>query len=231
MIDEFATSVSSKLSFDPDLASRLKHEISDHLHEALGASNKSGADSAALAIKRFGNTDSLVAEFVRISLIRRARIVKYTTLFAIVFVFATMRIRSLITSPDSMETLFSSLPGNLVMIVDRYAFLFAILVILGNWLFEMAHSRKDLMRDENNNSYKVSLFVLSVGAVLIVMSALSGVLSFIGGAPSILLYSKDVGYMICIVISLFLIIVSSLVSVQTYNLVFQFIKSREAISI
>ena len=177
MIERFARTAADKIGCDKELAERLRLEILDHLSEAAQEEQGSVEEAERAAIRRFGEPQMLARDYVPVVQLRRGRSTRNMAILAIAVVFATMRLRTFVLPGNWYEAIVSSIWGQGLMFVDRYAFILAMLVILCDMLCEK-HCR--FVGGGPSQSFfglnRVFVFPLA-GAVLIGMSAGAGIIS------------------------------------------------------
>lgn len=178
MIDEFAQAVARQSGCDDDLAERLRHEILDHLYQAAEDEGGPPDDAMRAAIGRFGEPELFAGEYTQIVQERRSRTTRNIAIFAIGAVFVSMRLRSFVLPQNWHEAILSTDWGGLLMFVDRYAFILAIIVILCDMLCEKhCHS----MGRAGQTIFGINrVFALPlISAALIALSSVTGIVSVV----------------------------------------------------
>lgn len=165
------------------MADRLRAEIIDHLSEALEEAAESGTDPE-LGLRRvlaeFGATDALAREYREVVAEFKWRNLRWTVVGGIALTFAAMRIRPLILEPGWREDLIASSWGKGMLFVDRYAFLIAVLVVLGGLLVDRMRRLPGLSAPRMSKlTTPRILFMSAMPAVMVLMSALAGIGTFL----------------------------------------------------
>jgi hypothetical protein len=137
MIQNYLEQVARELDFDRSLSRCVQEEVEDHLWEAVHA-NPAGdsCEAQRQAIANFGDARAIAAEFAVVSLARHSRRAGVVALLVIVSVFIAMEAR--IAWYAAMQWAISDdmrAVGNLVGLIDRYAFLSSLVVALGGWTY------------------------------------------------------------------------------------------------
>jgi hypothetical protein len=133
-IAEFGSAVEHALSFDPQLACRLRAEVEDHLREAL-------ADHAALSdvMCAFGDPRAFARQFHAPALLSLARRAAAVTALAVVGVFGAMEARAVwygwVNWPVSERLAAANTVGHPV---DRFAFALAAAFALSALVYVVA---------------------------------------------------------------------------------------------
>lgn len=161
------------------MADRLRAEIIDHLNEALEEAAEEGADPE-LVLRRifaeFGATDALARDYREVVAEFKWRNLRWTVVGGIAVTFAAMRLRPLILEPGWREDLVASAWGKGILFVDRYAFLIAVLVVLGGLLVDRMRHLPGLSAPRLSKATAPRiLFMSAMPAVMVLMSALAGI--------------------------------------------------------
>jgi hypothetical protein len=94
-IADFGSAVARELSFDARLARRLRAEVEDHLHEALGdRGDPHGEDRLAEVMCAFGDPRAFVRQFLATAMLSLARRAAAVTALAVVGMFGAMEARA-----------------------------------------------------------------------------------------------------------------------------------------
>lgn len=141
-VAEYLDALARELAFDPALSRRVRHEIEDHLHEAIAAEVIESAGGAeGRVIDRFGSPQEIAAPYKAVSLHRRSKRAAVRILGAILIAFAAMESRVAwygLMQWQVAERL--KLASETILPIDRYAFLIAIVLgILGS-IYTMSRS-------------------------------------------------------------------------------------------
>ena len=74
VISAYVADIADKLDFDPSLSRRVRQEVEEHLWESMSASSTTnGFMTAQAVIARFGDAQTLAAEFATVWLAEQAR--------------------------------------------------------------------------------------------------------------------------------------------------------------
>jgi hypothetical protein len=141
-IAEYLDALARELAFDPALSRRVRHEVHDHLCEAVdGEAGDAAAGVEQRAIARFGDPRAIAAQYKAVAIYTRTRQVGVIVILAVVGIFLAMEGRvvwyAFVQWPVSGE--FQALGAALVP-VDRYAFLAAAALAIGGWLYGLSLS-------------------------------------------------------------------------------------------
>jgi hypothetical protein len=119
----------------------VRQEVEDHLREAAAADPTSDRHEAERrAIANFGDPRTIAAQFALVSLTSRTRKLGAAIILVIVGVLATMKARvawyALMqwTSRDDVKAV-----SRIVLLVDRYAFLFSVVIGIAGWAYIVSH--------------------------------------------------------------------------------------------
>lgn len=164
------------------MAERLRYEILDHLTESAADAVGRHASPARAAIARFGSIGEIAREYRALLMETRSRNLRWIVIAAILMVFAVMRLRGFILEPGWRDDLATSVWGTVLMAVDRYAFVVALTFVLSGLVTDRLR-----MPHRGAPRWAVQLaarsFVMTVlPAVLILLSALAGIASFLSPA-------------------------------------------------
>ncbi len=182
LIEEYASGVVEATQTSAAVAARLRVEIMDHLTEAmedLGSAQAQAMDPVArlrAAISGFGPPEVIADDYREVIAESRWRHLRWTVVAGIGLTFLAMRIRPYLLEPGWREDLMQSSWGTMMMFVDRYAFLIAILVVLGGLLVDRMRSLPGISapRMSSKTVFRV-LCVATIPAVMVLMSALAGI--------------------------------------------------------
>lgn len=165
------------------MADRLRAEIIDHLNEALEEAAEDGADpelSLRKVLAEFGATDALARDYREVVAEFKWRNLRWTVVGGIAVTFLAMRLRPFILEPGWREELVASAWGKSILFVDRYAFLIAVLVVLGGLLVDrMRHLPGISAPRISKMTTPRILFMSAMPAVMVLMSALAGIGAFL----------------------------------------------------
>jgi hypothetical protein len=141
-ITEYLDELTRELAFDPRLSRRVRHEVHDHLCEAVDAESGEAAGSAEeRAIARFGRPREIAAQYKALAIYTRMRQVGAIVILAVAGIFFAMEGRvvwyGFVRWPvsDELQAL-----GAALLPVDRYAFLAAALLAICAWLCSLSLS-------------------------------------------------------------------------------------------
>lgn len=168
------------------MADRLRAEIIDHLNEALEEAAEEGADPELClrqVLAEFGATDALARDYREVVAEFKWRNLRWTVVGGIGLTFLAMRVRPLILEPGWREDLVASTWGKSILFVDRYAFLIAVLVVLGGLLVDRMRRLPGISapRVSKSTASRV-LFMSAMPAVMVLMSALAGIGAFLSSS-------------------------------------------------
>ena len=180
MIQDYLDRLSRELDFDRSLSRCVRQEVEDHLWEAVGA----GAAEDSLAAQRraiadFGDARMIAAQFAVVSLARRSRRAGLAAVLVIAAVFVAMKGRiawyaaTELAISDDLRAF-----GTAVSLIDRYAFLSALMIGLGGWIY--IRSRQIPATFDPSYRRQLRRFLLLCGATaaaLIVSVVSDGVLT------------------------------------------------------
>jgi hypothetical protein len=94
VISEYVDVLAAKLSFDRSLSRRVRHEVEDHLREAVAVDPAGSAlEAERRAVARFGDPLDIAAQFATLSLARQTRRAGVAFVLVILAVFAAMKAR------------------------------------------------------------------------------------------------------------------------------------------
>lgn len=126
VIDDYVATLRRELDFDPVLAGRLTSEVEDHLREAAEADPAwPSPEAERRAVQRFGLGRDLAAQFAVDSVDRQARRTWIALAVTVVVTFIAMRSRVIWLDDDAIL--------DLAPLIDRYAFIAALLVATVAW--------------------------------------------------------------------------------------------------
>jgi len=127
-IDDYVAALRRELAFDPALASRLASEVEDHLRNAAEADPAwPSPEAERRAVERFGLGREIAAQFAADAVDRQARRSWIMLAATVAVTFVAMRLRVMwLDDPGSTASALAPL-------IDRYAFIAALLVGLVGW--------------------------------------------------------------------------------------------------
>lgn len=134
VIEQYVAALRRDLDFDPVLADRLAEEVESHLRDAAEADPAwPSPEAERRAIARFGLAREIAAQFVSDAIARQARRswIMLAATVAVTFIAMRLRVMWLDDLGGSVSTL--------APLVDRYAFIAALLVGMVGW-FAFRHS-------------------------------------------------------------------------------------------
>jgi hypothetical protein len=137
LVADYLDALSHELAFDPSLSTRVRHEVEDHLCEAIAADPAdSPSDAARRAINRFGAPHEIAAQYKTASLYIRMRKTGALVVCVVAGAFLAMESRVVwyaLTQWGISPRIRAV--GEIVVPIDRYAFMFAIALGLLGWLY------------------------------------------------------------------------------------------------
>ena len=164
VIDTYLASLRREFAFDPALGRRMAEEIGSHLWDAAEADPAwPSAEAERRAVERFGLPCEIAAEFAADAIARQSKRTWIALLATLAATFVAMRLRQMWLG--NVEDLLPTLAP----IVDRYAFIAALVVGAVGWF-----------------AWRRSWLPLAVCLVAIVASVAAGILRaglFVDGAP------------------------------------------------
>jgi hypothetical protein len=132
VIDDYVAALRRELAFDPALARRLTSEVEDHLRDAAESDPAwPSAEAEHRAVKRFGLSREIAAQFAADAVDRQARRTWITLAATVIVTFIAMRLRVVWLDDGTMPAL--------APLIDRYAFVGAMAVAAIGW-FAFRHS-------------------------------------------------------------------------------------------
>lgn len=134
LMEEFAARTARAATCDRAAAERLHWEILDHLAEAAADIDQDDDAPVRRAIEQFGSPEAFACEYRASIFVSRLRNMRSTAILSLIVVFVGMRLRNVFLEPDWRVTLESRDWGELLLFVDRYAFLIALLLLAGGLL-------------------------------------------------------------------------------------------------
>ena len=182
LIEKYASDVVEATQAGSAVADRLRIEIMDHLTEAMedvAEADRAEMDPVArlrAVINDFGPQEVMAGDYREVIAESRWRHLRWTVVAGIGLTFLAMRIRPYILEPGWREDLMQSSWGSVMMFVDRYAFLIAILVVLGGLMLDRLRCLPGISapRMSSQTVFRV-LCTATVPAVMVLMSALAGI--------------------------------------------------------
>jgi hypothetical protein len=139
-IADFGSAVARELSFDPHLARRLRAEVEDHLHEAVGdRADVNGENALAEAMGAFGDPRVFARQFLATALLSLARRAAAATALAVVGMYGAMEARAVwygwVNWPLSDHVRAANAIGHPL---DRFAFVLAAALALSALAYVIA---------------------------------------------------------------------------------------------
>ncbi|MGL4285423.1 MAG: HAAS signaling domain-containing protein [Phreatobacter sp.] len=126
LIEGYLDELESQLDFDRRLARRVRDEFADHLAEAVEAQCNLAPDIAEReALARIGTARAIAAVFTLDALSRQTERIWLVILTTLLATFLAMRLRTLGLADGSA--------GPIAPLVDRYAFVGALVIGCGGW--------------------------------------------------------------------------------------------------
>ena len=164
VIDQYVAALRCELDFDPALARRLTDEVESHLRDAAEADPAwPSSEAERRAVARFGLAREIAAQFAADAVDRQARRSWIMLAATVAVTFVAMRLR--VMWLDDLGSTASALAP----LIDRYAFIAALLVGTVGWF-----------------AFRRSLLPLAVCLAGLVASIAAGIARadlFVGGAP------------------------------------------------
>jgi hypothetical protein len=141
VISAYAADIADKLDFDPSLSRRVRQEVEDHLWESMSASSTTnGFMTAQAVIARFGDAQTLAAEFATVWLAEQARKLSSASVLLLLGLLVMMKARlawyglAQWTLADEVRAV-----GLTVGLVDAYAFWVAVGFAVAGWGLMFSH--------------------------------------------------------------------------------------------
>jgi hypothetical protein len=138
VISAYLETLRAALSFDPSLAQCVRHEVEDHLREAVAADPMGdGLAAERRAIANFGDPNIIAAQFAVISVMKRTRRACIAIIVVIAGAFMAMKARiawyavtqQWVVSEDVRAV--SEVVGS----IDRYAFWVSLIIGVVGWTY------------------------------------------------------------------------------------------------
>jgi len=180
IISDYLESLADALKFDRSLSRCVRQEVEDHLREAVAADPASDRlEAARRAIANFGDPHVIAAQFAVVSLAKQTKRLGAAIILVIVGVLATMKARvawyavTQWAASDDMKAV-----SGIVGLIDRYSFLFSVVIGVGGWAYVSSHRISPVL-DVEYRKQLVRFFILCIAATtLLVLSVVSdGVLT------------------------------------------------------
>ncbi|WP_128254795.1 hypothetical protein [Falsirhodobacter deserti] len=168
LIEEYAARTAEAATSDREMAERLRWEIMDHLAEAA-EDTQGGDDPARAAIERFGSPRAFATEYRAAVVKWRLKRMRSTALYGMIAVFVGMRLRNFFLEPGWRDSLQSTLWGDALLAIDRYAFLIAVILLTVGLL----SGSRFFPRNRVGDGPKRDLVTIAAPSVLILLSALA----------------------------------------------------------
>ncbi len=178
LIEAYAAEVAAAATADRAMAERLRLEIMDHLFEAAADADGGPGYRARHAIERFGSVGQIARDYRTLIVETRGRSLRWIVVTAILVVFAVMKLRGFILEPGWRDDLVSTIWGSALMVIDRYAFVIALLIVLWGMVSERFRSRIFATRWHLGVSAR-EFGMTAIAAILILLSALAGIGSLV----------------------------------------------------
>lgn len=169
------------------MGERLRYEILDHLTEAAAHGTASYAVRARSAIAQFGSVGEIARDYRAVIVETRQRSLRWIVVMAILVVFLVMRLRGFVLEPGWRDHLVSTSWGSILMGIDRYAFAIGLAVLLWGVLTERFRPTPSGVLMLRALPTTRGFVGAALPAVLILLSALAGIGSFLNPAGSSLL--------------------------------------------
>jgi hypothetical protein len=141
VISAYVANIADKLDFDPSLSRRVRQEVEDHLWEKMSASSPTdGFTMAQEVIARFGDAQTLAAEFATVWLAEQARKLSAASVLLLLGLLVMMKARlawyglGQWTLADEVRAV-----GLTVGLVDAYAFWLAVGFAAAGWGLMFSH--------------------------------------------------------------------------------------------
>lgn len=134
VIAAYAASIAERVDFNSSLSRRVRAEVEDHLRESMSAGAINGFDNAQEAINRFGDAQTLAAEFATVWLGEQTRKLSAVAVLCVLALLVMMKARlawygvAQWTLADDLRTV-----GSAVGLVDVYAFWLAVGFVVAGW--------------------------------------------------------------------------------------------------
>ena len=126
VIDEYVAALRRELDFDVKLAERIASEVEDHLRDAAEADPAGPSpDAERRAVERFGLGRDIAAQFAADSIDHQVRRTWITLAVTVIVTFVAMRLH--------VTWLDDGAVSALAPLIDRYAFIGALIVGLVGW--------------------------------------------------------------------------------------------------
>ncbi|QCI65802.1 HAAS signaling domain-containing protein [Phreatobacter stygius] len=167
LIDHYLNDLEAQLDFDRRLARRVRDEFADHLAEAVDASRGLAPDAAERqALARIGPARSIAAAFTLDALSRQTERLWLVILATFLATFLAMRLRSLGLADSGTASLVATL-------VDRYAFVGALVIGCGGWLAARRRPPAAVLDDMATRGFRMVTLVATatLGALVVSIGA------------------------------------------------------------
>ncbi|QCK86064.1 hypothetical protein E8L99_10015 [Phreatobacter aquaticus] len=131
LIEAYLDDLSSRLSFDPHLAERMREEIAGHVEDALDASEAPSEDDVRRVLTRLGSPRAMASHYLLDALDRQSERLWWALLTMMAATFLAMRLRTLgLAAPSDGGALLDGL----IPLVDRYGLVAAMVIGAAGWL-------------------------------------------------------------------------------------------------
>jgi len=179
VISEYVDRLARALDFDPALSRRLRREVEDHLCEAVAAHPTEDAlEAERRAVMNFGEPHVVAAQFVVVSLAKRARRVGVGVVTVIAAVFIAMKARLVWYAVTECPAGQMGGLGEIVVSIDRYAFWVAVFAGIAGWTYIGSRPIPGALTPEYRAQLRRFCFVcLGATSALIVSVMSDGVLT------------------------------------------------------
>ena len=174
MIIRYLEDLERALSFDRTLARRVREEAELHLLEAVSADpaiDKYEAERKAIA--RFGDANTIAAQFVAISLARQARAIAGTVVLIVFGILVAMKARvEWYASTQWTMPLDKKSIADFVLAIDRYAFWAAAALGVAVYLYISVRTAAGRSPRDLRRIYALCIIVTAVLVVSVVADGL-----------------------------------------------------------
>jgi hypothetical protein len=177
-VADYLDALSRELEFDPALARRVRHEVEDHLRDAIEAEpGEPNSDAEWRAISRFGAAQDLAAQFKAASLHRRMKKTGALTLCAVAAIFAAMESR-VIWYRHTQWRVSDPLKAasEIIVPIDRYAFGLAIVFGILGWLYSASRPVPATYRQACRDQFHRGQFLMGTAALAVAVAVMCEVL-------------------------------------------------------
>jgi hypothetical protein len=178
MIADYLERLAHELDFDRSLSRCVRQEVEDHLWEAVAADPAGDtSESQRRAIANFGEARAIAAEFAVLSLARQSRRTAFVAVLGIAGVFVAMKAR--IAWYGAMPWAVSDdlrAASALVALIDRYAFLSALVIGLGGWAYIQSRKTPAAFDPAHRRQHRRFFLICGAAAAALTVSVISDAL-------------------------------------------------------